>query len=190
MSNKKEPQGVPDSAARLSELSRGLVGRAGNYGKRLGELHKREYSSWRNMRDRCYNTNNPDYQYYGGKGVTICDSWRDFQNFLADMGARPPEHSLDRYPDNNGNYEPGNCRWATQLEQNRNRCQAQEIDTPEALWTAKEAAQYLRVHPDTLLRWVRRGHFPHITLPGAGKDHRFSKALIDEWAAKRALGVR
>jgi hypothetical protein len=68
---------------------------------------------------RCYNPKHPKFRYYGGRGITICDEWRyDFAAFVAYIGPKPSRHySIDRYPDNNGNYEPGNVRWATQKEQ-------------------------------------------------------------------------
>ena len=75
---------------------------------------------WVNMRTRCYNTNNAAYPYYGGRGIRMCDRWQDFQVFAADMGDPPPGLSLDRL-DPDGDYSPDNCRWATALEQRRNR---------------------------------------------------------------------
>ena len=81
-----------------------------------------EYHSWRAMRNRCFNPHDPKYPVYGGAGIRICDRWRDnFNAFLSDMGPRPTRaHSLDRI-DTRGHYEPGNCRWATQTTQQRNR---------------------------------------------------------------------
>lgn len=79
------------------------------------------YRSWIAMMGRCANKNHHAYPYYGGRGISVCDKWHLFENFLADMGERPKETSIDRFPDNNGNYEPGNCRWATMHEQTRNK---------------------------------------------------------------------
>ena len=81
-----------------------------------------ERSIWANMKQRCLNSNNTSYQYYGARGITVCARWlRSFDSFLADVGPRPgPEYQLDRI-DNNGNYEPANCRWVTPKENSANR---------------------------------------------------------------------
>lgn len=72
------------------------------------------------MIQRCTNPKRAEWKYYGGRGVAVCERWKSFENFLADMGARPGRKSLDRI-DNDGNYESGNCRWATRKEQRANR---------------------------------------------------------------------
>ena len=73
------------------------------------------------MRQRCKNKNDPHYPDYGGRGITVCERWESFENFLADMGERPSDDlSIDRI-NNDGNYEPGNCRWTDRFTQARNR---------------------------------------------------------------------
>ena len=78
------------------------------------------YRTWHHMLERCYDLNNQVYHHYGGRGIRVCKPWHKFENFLASIGPKPPGLSLDRYPDNNGNYEPGNCRWATPKQQANN----------------------------------------------------------------------
>ena len=78
------------------------------------------YVSWRDMKARCQNSNHKYYSYYGGRGIKVCERWQDFTNFLADMGEKPEGLTLDRV-NNDGNYEPGNCRWTTRKQQTHNR---------------------------------------------------------------------
>lgn len=80
----------------------------------------REYVSWVSMKSRCLNSKETSYKYYGARGIRVCERWMKFENFLADMGPRPPTLTLGRI-DNDGNYEPENCRWQTWSQQNRNR---------------------------------------------------------------------
>jgi len=85
-----------------------------------GLRHSITYKSWHMMHQRCSNPNNGAYKNYGGRGISICERWNKFENFHADMGDRPPGKSIDRI-DNDGNYSQENCRWATPLQQNRNK---------------------------------------------------------------------
>lgn len=87
-----------------------------------GNTNTVEYTTWKSMRQRCNNPNDPNFMNYGGRGITICERWQEsFKSFLMDMGHRPSNrHSLDRV-DNDGQYSPDNCRWATRKQQRRNR---------------------------------------------------------------------
>jgi hypothetical protein len=83
---------------------------------------KSTYGTWRSMKQRCYNSKDIGYYRYGNRGIVVCNRWLiSFENFLADMGPRPRDMTLDRYPDPSGNYEPSNCRWATAKQQANNR---------------------------------------------------------------------
>lgn len=90
------------------------------HGHTLNQKPSLTYQSWRGMIQRCTNPKANAYHHYGGKGVTVCERWRRFANFLADMGERPSkDHSIDRKV-GSGNYDPTNCQWSTPLEQGRN----------------------------------------------------------------------
>jgi len=87
---------------------------------RHGKRGSRVYNAWRSMKKRCLVPTTASYPHYGGRGIEICQRWMSFENFYADMGDPPDGLSLDRI-DVNGDYEPSNCRWATEVEQQRNR---------------------------------------------------------------------
>jgi len=90
------------------------------HGHNLNGKPSPTYRSWYHMKDRCQNSSHPHYKDYGARGIRVCERWQDFANFLADMGERPEDKTLDRI-DNNKGYEPGNCRWATKKQQTQNR---------------------------------------------------------------------
>lgn len=93
-----------------------------SHGHARGAQGTPTYQTWLAMRRRCLNPKSDNWHKYGAIGVTVCEAWADsFEAFLADMGERPAGTTIDRYPDPAGNYEPGNCRWATPTQQRHNR---------------------------------------------------------------------
>jgi hypothetical protein len=97
-----------------------------HFNTKHGKCYTKEYESWHAMMQRCYNANTKYYDKYGGRGIKVCDEWHNPEVFLNDMGLANGL-SLDRI-DNNGNYEPSNCRWATKQEQNINRSNTNWIE--------------------------------------------------------------
>lgn len=113
---RNHPKEVQEARARRAEANR-------EYRLLHPLVVRSEYRIWSGLKQRCLNPNSPAYKYYGGRGITVHPNWvASFKAFLDDVGPRPSDlHSIDRFPDKNGNYEPGNVRWATMLEQAQNR---------------------------------------------------------------------
>lgn len=116
-----------------------------------------EYHCWASMIQRCTNPSAVAYPYYGGRGISVCDRWRNsYTDFLADVGPRPgPAYSLDRYPDMNSNYEPGNIRWATKAEQSSNTRQVRQVVLNGERMCLTYAAKRLGKSPSAIFTRVR-----------------------------------
>ena len=123
------------------------------------ESTKSENRIWNGMLQRCYNPKSKAWSNYGGRGIKVCKRWKEsFENFLNDMGPRPsPNHSIDRHPDMNGNYEPTNCRWATPTEQGLNRRDTVLVVFRGKTITVSEYAKEIGVYSGMIRRRLVRG---------------------------------
>ncbi len=117
MSTKNLRNGMAQSCGCL-RIERARASRI-THGHSLNYKPSPTYRIWQSMIDRCENLQAKDYLYYGGRGIAVCDRWRDFESFLVDMGEKPDGLTLERV-NNDHNYEPANCKWATRSEQSRN----------------------------------------------------------------------
>jgi hypothetical protein len=126
------------------------------HGQSIGR-ETRTYRAWQAMRRRCYYVKHKNYLDYGGRGITVCDRWREsFESFLADMGDAPGEFTLDRI-DNDGNYEPGNCRWVDQAEQKRNTRASHNVTYAGKTQCVAAWAEELGISYRTLMARLVRG---------------------------------
>ena len=172
-----------------SEETKKKIGDANlRHGHTIGRDPSPTYKTWRGMVARCYYVESPSYPNYGGNGVVVCERWREsFDNFLADLGPRPPGTTLDRFPDRNGNYEPGNCRWATRLEQGRNRDDVKlSLDGANEILgrleygeTARSIAARFNISV-ALVSWVKTGKGWSELPPFRGKRSRSRKLNVDQ----------
>lgn len=150
---------VSGASKRCWTCSIRLRSRPLTHGATVGGQVTPTWESWRAMNERCRNPRHRCYENYGARGISVCDRWRDsYENFLADMGERPSRsHSIDRYPDMNGNYEPGNCRWATSREQNRNRRSSRRLTIDGKTMCVVEWAEAVGVNSSTLRDRIHNG---------------------------------
>ena len=114
------------------------------------------YFSWVSMHTRCTNPNCKDWARYGGRGIAVCDRWKVFENFLMDMGARPRGTSIDRI-DNDGSYEPGNCRWADAKTQRNNACNVHIVEYKGESMSLSMLAETVGIKRNTLGKRLKRG---------------------------------
>lgn len=127
-----------------------------------GMYGTRTYRIWQTMKRRCHSPNSTGYANYGLRGITVCQRWRDgFANFLADMGEAPVDLSIDRI-NPNGNYEPANCRWATDLEQQGNKRSCVYVRVDGAVVCMAEAARRLSITRAVADRRLREGKIERV----------------------------
>jgi hypothetical protein len=132
--------------------------------------HTAEYRAWTNMKTRCFNRKYYLHHRYGGRGITVCDRWLTFANFLADMGRKPNSKSqLDRI-NNDGNYEPGNCRWVDTVVQNHNRSNSRSLEVDGVIKTLKEWSVISGIRWKTIWRRLRDGWTPKDAVFMSAKD--------------------
>lgn len=134
------------------------------HGHTIDGKYSGAYGSWMSMRNRCNYEKSNRYALYGGRGITVCERWGSFENFLVDMGERPPGMTIDRN-DSDGNYEPSNCKWATQKTQQSNRRNNVNI-------TANGST-------NTKAEWIR--------LTGVS-DYLITSRIKKGWTTEQALG--
>lgn len=132
------------------------------------------------MKAACNNPNHHNYANYGGRGITMCERWKSFENFLADMGERPSrQHTIDRI-DNNGNYEPGNCRWATPRQQLTNKRNNVRLTFNGETMTLMEWSERYNLLFETLRGRLKRGWSVEdaLTRPIAKNGPRTGKGMM------------
>lgn len=161
----------------ISAVSRGNIVSCGHTRETRNKLSESpEYFAWISAMKRCNQRSHKQWSDYGGRGITFCKRWHDFNMFFLDMGKKPsPKHSIDRI-DNDGNYEPSNCRWATNSEQKRN--------TRNSYWwfvdgkryeTAREASAIVGVDVNTIRRWCRGLNEPTRRYPPKSGCHSIKR---------------
>jgi len=129
------------------------------HGHLAGEQTSHEYGVWSAMVSRCHRPSRKDYKDYGARGIEVAPVWRtSFKRFLQDVGTAPSrEHSIDRFPDKQGNYEPGNVRWATRMEQAQNRKDNRNLTLNGVTQCISQWSRDLHLHEDTIRSRLKRG---------------------------------
>lgn len=131
----------------------------------------KEYGIWAGIKTRCNNPSDNRFPRYGGRGIKLCERWQTFENFLADMGKRPSNHSIERI-DNDGDYSPENCRWATASEQQRNQRRTTFVTSGGITRSAKDWAEFTGIPVHTIIYRIKSGWSHEETLSTPTQDRR------------------
>ena len=164
------PKGYKHSESTRLKMSLSAMGKPGHTSDRQKEAARiantkhgmyktAEYMTWQGIKRRCYTKGFKQYADYGGRGITVCDRWMKFENFLGDMGKRPVGMSLDRI-DNNKGYSKENCRWATEFEQKRNTRRNRWITFNGETKCLQDWADGIGIKANTLINRLNRSNWP------------------------------
>lgn len=171
-----------------------FINRSINRNRTHGKAHTRVNEIWKKMRRRCQNRSDVSYERYGARGISVCERWQTFENFYADMGDPPTrKHSIDRI-NNEGNYEPENCRWATVLEQSNNKRSNTVLTFRGQSKTIAEWAREIGISPFRLSSRLAAGWGVKeaLTSPVAKStviEARGLKLTVAEWAARLGMHI-
>lgn len=176
---------IRGNALRRGQHSCGCV----SLGKRTHNMSQtRAHRIWCAMRLRCNDPSNSNYPRWGGRGISVCERWEKFENFLADMGFPPDGLTIERI-DNNGNYEPGNCRWATRFEQAQNKRDTRLVNVGGETVSMEEAARRLGMSGTSLGRRLDKGRDIHAP-KGMAVCLTFNDQTLNLSQRARKLGVQ
>lgn len=137
-------------------VSRRYCGRNPTHGESPHNVRTKEYNAWRQLRQRCRSPQHKSFESYGGRGIKVCPRWDSFSAFLEDMGRCPPDHTIDRI-NNDGDYDPGNCRWAPPIVQQRNKRTSVYLEHGGERLHLKEWAARTGLTYGTLYQRMRKG---------------------------------
>lgn len=148
---------IVSCGCRLEEIKKEFVVKFRHDNTTHGMTHTRIYAIWQGMLERCYKTYSVAYKYYGLTGIYVCERWHNFENFLLDMGIPEDNMTLDRFPDVHGPYAPWNCRWATYMQQNRNKDNNKYLTLNGERKLAAEWSEILGIKYSTIFSRIWRG---------------------------------